>query len=322
MSDPTRVAIACQGGGSHTAFTAGVLKALLPRMDGEYDLVGMSGTSGGAVSAVAAWDGLCTENPEGAGERLDAVWSAIAASSPSERLTNDWVQRWEALRNMGAPVPEVSPYHTPIGRWGQERLREVIESELRLSACRAAMDDGTPRLVVGAVDVNAGRFETFVNEAITADAILASASVPTIFPAVEIDGHHYWDGLFSQNPPIHDLTHLPPDRKPEELWVVQINPQSRERVPRSVEEIADRRNELSGNLSMNQELAFVEQVNRWIDAGYLPEDRFERIAVRRIGIHRNLSYPSKLDRDPTFVEELMTAGERVGNEFLDGLRGA
>ncbi|MFC4990095.1 patatin-like phospholipase family protein [Saliphagus infecundisoli] len=86
---PTKVAIACQGGGSHTAFTAGVLKGLLPELAPEYDLVGMSGTSGGAVSAVAAWQGLYVDGPGGVRERLDSLWSAIAASSPPERLLNE-----------------------------------------------------------------------------------------------------------------------------------------------------------------------------------------------------------------------------------------
>jgi NTE family protein len=132
----------------------------------------------------------------------------------------------------------------------------------------------TPQLVIGTVDINDGEFETFTCEQITPEAVLASAAVPTLFEAVEIDGHYHWDGLFSQNPPIYDLMHVPPARKPDEHWVIQINPQTREGEPTSVEDIVDRRNELSGNISLNQELRFVETVNDWLDRGHLPSDQY------------------------------------------------
>jgi len=118
-------------------------------------------------------------------------------------------------------------------------------------------------LVVGTVDINAGIFETFTDEEVDPEAVLASAAVPDLFEAVEIDDHHHWDGLFSQNPPIDDLMTVDAARKPDELWVIQINPQEREGEPTSLAEIADRRKELSGNVSLNQELRVVERVNEW-----------------------------------------------------------
>lgn len=315
---PTKVAIACQGGGSHTAFTAGVLKGLLPELasDPAYRLVGMSGTSGGAISAVAAWQGLYADDPEGVRDRLDAVWSAITASSPPDRFFNRWTNWWAELGARGAPLPEVSPYDVPATSWAQGRLREIVETQLDIERCRRAMTDDRPRLVVGTVNAEDGEFETFEDEAITVDAVLASAAIPTLFPAVQIDGEIHWDGLFSQNPPVDELAVVPPAHKPEELWVVQINPQQREGPFRSIEDIIDRRNELSGNLSLNQELGFLQQVNEWIDAGYLPEERFNRIDVRRIPLGERLSYPSKLDRSPEFVGDLMDAGERRAESFL------
>ena len=323
---PTKVAIACQGGGSHTAFTAGVLKGLLPEIvpDPSYELVGLSGTSGGAVSAVAAWQGLYVDGTDGVRQTVDAVWSSIAASTPADRLRNAWANWWATLGAQGAPLPEVSPYDLPAASWAQQELRGVIETHVDLRGCRREMagDRDRPRLVVGTVDVNDGEFETFVDDAITADAILASAAIPTLFPAVEIDGDLHWDGLFSQNPPIDDLTRVPPAEKPEELWVVQINPQSREGRFRSIEDILDRRNELSGNLSLNQELRFLEQVNEWVEAGYLPDDRFERITVRRLPLGRTLSMPSKLDRDAAFIDSLMDDGERRAEKFIEDLRAA
>lgn len=318
--EPTRVAIACQGGGSHTAFTAGVLKGLLPELEPEYELVGLSGTSGGAVSAFAAWNGLCTGGPDAVRERLDSIWADVAARSPVELATNGWVQWGARLRARGAPLPEISPYDLPAASWGQRQLRRVIERNIEVGRCRRLLDRGdTPELVIGTVDVNSGRFETFVDGEITVDAVLASAAVPTLFPAVEIGGHYHWDGLFSQNPPVRDLMS---DQHPEELWVIQINPQAREDEPRAVEEIADRRNELSGNISLNQELRFVEQVNEWVEAGYLPEERFVRTEIRRIELGRRLGYPSKLDRRASFIEGLIEDGERRAVSFLDGLEGS
>lgn len=313
MSEPIRVAIACQGGGSHTAFTAGVLKGLLPELEPGFELVGLSGTSGGALSAFAAWNGLCTDGPEAARDRLDAIWADVAARSPAELLANGWLQ-WDAtLRARGAPLPEISPYDLPAAEWGQRRLRRVIERNVELSRCRRLLErEDTPELVIGTVDVNSGRFETFVDGEITVDALLASAAIPTLFPAVEIDGHYHWDGLFSQNPPVRDLMS---DKHPDELWVIQINPQTRDGEPRTVEEIADRRNELSGNISLNQELRFVEQVNEWVEAGHLPE-KFVHTDIRRIELGRRLGYPSKLDRRWEFVRDLIEAGERRAASFL------
>jgi NTE family protein len=108
------------------------------------------------------------------------------------------------------------------------------------------------------------------------------------------------------------------DRKPEELWVIQINPQRREGEPKAIEEIADRRNELAGNISLNQELRVVERVNDWIEEGHLPESDFTETAIRRIEMDRTYRSSSKLDRSPGFIEELMEFGRERAAAFYDG----
>ena len=143
----------------------------------------------------------------------------------------------------------MSPYHVPGTTAGTDRIRELLERHVDFEEISDLCGRETPELVVGTVNINAGDFETFTNENVTPEAILASAAVPSLFEAVEIHGHYHWDGLFSQNPPIDDLMTVDIDRKPDELWVIQINPQEREGEPTTVEEIADRRNELSGNSS-------------------------------------------------------------------------
>jgi NTE family protein len=319
MSDEVNVAIACQGGGSHTAFSAGVLQELLPAARERGDrLVGLSGTSGGAFAAVAGWYGYLAADTT-ASAVLSNLWAELAASSPVDRAGNDTLVWATQLENMGVPFPEVSPHRHPFAAWGQDQLRRTLESVVDFDALPALATADAPELVVGTVDIEAGTFDTFTNGDVTADAVLASAAVPQLFPAVEIDGDEHWDGLFSQNPPIRDLFHVPPERKPDELWVVQVNPQTRDGEPTSMREIADRRNELAGNLSLNQELHAVEQINEFVAAGYLPDDEFRHTEVRRIGFDGDLGYASKLDRSPAFVDDLIETGRERARVFLDGV---
>jgi NTE family protein len=319
-SDRTKVAIACQGGGSHTAFTAGVLRGLLGSWDDErYELVGISGTSGGAFNALAAWYGLVTGDAETACETLGALWEDLAATTPGDRWVNDaglWTAR---LRDMGVPTLRASPYDVPGARYGQRRIERVLHRHIDFDAIPDLCEHEHPELVVGTVDVNGGVFETFTNEDVTAEAVLASAAVPDLFRGVELHGHLHWDGLFSQNPPVMDLMTVPARRKPDELWVVQINPQERAENPRTLEEIADRRNELSGNLSLNQELRFIEWVNEWVEVGHLPADRYAHTEVRVVEMREHYPYATKLDRRPSFVRSLVGLGETQAAEFLASL---
>lgn len=185
--------------------------------------------------------------------------------------------------------------------------------------------EGTyPVLLIGAVDVLSGEFRAFNSrrDRITPEKILASAAIPTLFRSVRPgDGGTYWDGLFSQNPPVRELT----DEGPDEIWVVQINPKELETEPRTVVEIADRRNELSGNLSLYQELRSIEKIDQLLKAGLLsPDGKYKQIVVRVIELSRSrfsgsLGTASKMNRDPRFIEGLMSHGETRAEEFLAAL---
>ncbi|AFK21580.1 patatin-like phospholipase family protein (plasmid) [Haloferax mediterranei ATCC 33500] len=314
-TDSTKVAIACQGGGSHTAFTAGVLQELLREWNDEYELVGISGTSGGAFNALAVWYGLVTADAEHSIELLDALWGDLAADTIPDRITNDWVVGWHHMESNGYPFPQFSPYQLPGSQLGKNRIKRVLNRHIDFDSVPDLCGRETPELVVGTVNINAGEFETFTNEDVTPEAVLASAAVPNLFEAVEINGHYHWDGLFSQNPPISDLVVADVERKPEELWVIQINPQTRAEEPTSLEEIADRRNELSGNISLNQELRAVERVNEWIDEGHLSKSDFKKIETHRIQMGREYHCSTKVDRSPAFLQELMDLGEQRASEF-------
>ena len=314
-----RVAIACQGGGSHTAFTAGVLKRVFSADEfARYEVVGLSGTSGGAVCALLAWYGLIDDDPVRAGELLRQFWIDNSARGPAEMLVNSWILWAGTLQNYGL-LPAVSPYHTPVSVAGAEQFRQLLRRHVDFDRIEVDRRAQLPALLLGAVDVLSGRFRAFDSrhDRITADTVLASAAIPNLFRAVPLDGALYWDGLFSQNPPVRELLDLDPD----ELWVIQINPQQRVTEPTTLLEIADRRNELAGNLSLYQELAFIEKIDRLLESGLLnPGGKYKQVAVRvielsRSSLPRHLGAESKLNRDPLFIRNLMAHGEDKAEEI-------
>jgi NTE family protein len=267
MTPGPAVAIACQGGGSHTAFSAGVLARLLEGDElADHQIIGLSGTSGGAICATLVWSALREGDRARAAALLDEFWADNAASDPADRALNA-VAMLAGLAQAYGMLPAVSPYHLPAPSYGLDRFREMLARHIDFDAIEIDDDARDPMLLLGAVDVLSGRFRAFNSrtERITADRVLASAAIPTLFPAVHVDGGVYWDGLFLQNPPVRDLL----DGALDELWVIQVNPTARALEPTTVLDIADRRNELSGNLSLYQELSFVEKIDELLESGML-----------------------------------------------------
>jgi NTE family protein len=307
----SRVAIACQGGGSHTAFSAGVLQELLGSLPDEIEVVAVSGTSGGAMCAALAWDGLVRAEPQRASQKLQEFWESIAASELWDKVLNHALLSTMSLRNHMV-LPEVSPYAVPP--WGEERFRDILNQHFDFEELRElARRPGAPALHIGAVEVLTGHFEVFTGEELCIECLMASAAIPELFRAVTVPGRGvYWDGLFSQNPPIHDLTNY----NINELWVIQINPSSCARVPMDPHEILDRRNELAGNISMEQELRLIAMINQLIAAGTLSDPKYHPIHVARINLDRDLEYSSKLNRCPAFLGELREYGKVKARWFL------
>ncbi|MDQ4097321.1 MAG: patatin-like phospholipase family protein [Actinomycetota bacterium] len=302
-----RVAIACQGGGSHTAFTAGVLKRLV--RDDRHEVVALSGTSGGAVCAYLTWYALASEGADRAAELLDSFWAEMAATQPWDVALNALAVTASRVEGTVA-LPAVSPYAFPP--WPEQRLRHELDRLVSPDAVKGVTADRL--LLVGAVDVRSGAFRAFSSARgeVRTDAILASAAIPNLFRAIHIDGEAYWDGLFSQNPPVRELPHAGPDA----IWVVRINPAARAEELTSVPEILDRRNELAGNLSLSQELYFIEKINELVRNGALAGTKYREIAVETIGLDRDLDTASKLDRSPSFIAEMMALGEEKADAFL------
>lgn len=304
-----RVAVACQGGGSHTAFTAGVLRGILRR--DLADLVAFSGTSGGAICGLLAWYGLLSGGPDDAARRLERFWRDNAASDLWDSAVNAWLVGLARLDDV-LSLPQLTPYNYPPV--AAQRLTSLLTAAVDFDRVQRLSREPGPILLVGAVDVLSGQHHLFDSRKgeISAQAILASAAIPNLFRAVPIGDGLYWDGVFARNPPVREL----PETDPDEIWVVQINPTRRAREPRTVSEILDRRNELSGNLSLEQELHFLSRMNELLDEGSLQGERYRRIEVHRIALEHDLDLASKLDRSPRLISSLMAAGERAAASFL------
>lgn len=209
-----RVVIACQGGGSHTAFTAGVLRRMLGSQElAGYEIAGLSGTSGGAVCALLAWYALRDDDPALAGSLLEQFWIGNSARMPADALLNTWILWAGAWQDLGVTPPAVSPYHTPAAAIGAEQFRLMLRRQVDFGRIDVDTAGRHPVLLIGAVDVLSGEFRTFSSrrDPISADTVLASAAIPNLFRAVKVGDGTYWDGLFSQNPPVRELLDARPD---------------------------------------------------------------------------------------------------------------
>jgi NTE family protein len=208
----------------------------------------------------------------------------------------------------------------------------LLQKHVRFEELETLIEPSSPRLLLGAVDVLSGDFKAFDSQKneITLKATLASAAIPTLFQAVEIDGQAYWDGLFSENPPVNSfLQQTDTEFKPTEIWIIQINPTERSKVPQSTQDILDRRNELAGNLSLFHAIKHIKRINKWIDQGFTKELKekkgYQAITLRKMMMSKELmeklDYASKIDRSESHMEALIEDGELQANNFLDDLDG-
>lgn len=318
-TDRRRVAIACQGGGSHTAFTAGVLSRYFEAdvLD-DHEFVGLSGSSGAAVCALVAWSALVRGVPEQASVLLERFWSATSASLPVERALNT-MMLWGSRVAEQFGAGNMSPYDSFLSAWSTEHLRNLVRSVIDfdgLAELAGAAD--APLLLISAVDVMSGRTSTFNSRSgeINADAVLAAAGIPNLLRSAS-QRSSFMDGLVAQNPPIRALLEAMPD----EIWVIQVNPTSIDYEPSSVAEINTRRSELASNLALLQELGSIEIFDDLIARGELKSDRVRPVSIRLLEMRRPPSaarwnHNSKLDRDPAFIRELIELGREQAGDFL------
>jgi NTE family protein len=317
--------LALQGGGSHGAFTWGVLDALLA--DGRIGMDGLSGTSAGAVNAVALASGWATalaagtDPRQGAREALSRLWGRISGWG----TLGTWHRQLSGLMWGGLP-PEFAPANivanTFRGLFSPYQanpldinpLRKLLEEEVDFEALQR---HGAPKVFVSATHVRTGKAVIFTGRALTADAVMASACLPMLFQAVEIDGEHYWDGGYSVNPP---LTPLIQACDSEDLMLVQINPLQRDSTPQSTTDILDRVNEMTFNASLLTQMRSIDFVNRLLEEGALKGSGCKVVLMHRIdggSAMQRFPVSSRTQADAIVIQKLFEIGQQSAREWLE-----
>src|SRR5271168_2971065 len=314
---PVLVDLALQGGGSHGAFTWGVLDRLLEEPWLEID--GISGTSAGAMNAAVMVHGHQKGGAAGAREALETFWRRVsdaARFSPFQRGPLDVILgRWTLDSSpiyvaMDLMSRLVSPYD--LNPMGKNPLREILAETINFERLARA----PTKLFITATNVRTGRGHVFKNNAVTPDVLLASACLPTMFQAVEIDGEPYWDGGYSGNPTITPLIR---ECKSQDTILVQINPVERESSPRSAPEILNRLNEVSFNAVLLKELRMIALLRQIADPGNSEGALWAGMRIHRVAsdMLTDLGASSKLNAEWEFFSLLHEEGRRAAQAFLE-----
>jgi NTE family protein len=314
-----QVALALQGGGAHGAFTWGVLDRLLE--DGRIGFEAISGTSAGAMNAVVLADGLARNGNRGARERLHLFWEAVSDTAkftpvrraPLDVLLGSWsLDASPGFNYLDALSKFASPYE--LNPLNINPLRDLLEETVDFRRVRAC---GKPLVFISCTNVETGRVKVFHRDMISPEVVMASACLPLLFQAVEIDGVPYWDGGYMGNPvlfPFHDSTAT------HDYVIVQINPIFRKGAPKTAREIINRVNEISFNASLLLELRSIDFARRLIDEGKLDPKVYKRINIHIISNDKELvplGASSKFNAEWAFLEHLFEVGRATADAWLD-----
>ena len=315
--------LALQGGGAHGAFCWGVLDRLLE--DGRFAPDAISATSAGAMNAVVMAIGMSEGGYEGARARLSTFWRKVSRTAPlwSPIALPGWnrlneLVPWQPQPSIGYFLFEAmtrvwSPYQ--LNPFDINPLREILVETVdfeRLRRCPHAT-----RLFLSATNVRTSKIRVFENPEITPDVVMASACLPYLFKAVEIDGEHYWDGGFMGNPAIFPLIYRGASR---DVIVVHINPIVRPDVPTTAPEIFDRMNEIAFNSSLMREMRAIAFVTRLLETEAIDDVRYKRMLIHSIRDDLAMSQwgaESKLNPEWSFLQRLFEAGRATADAWLD-----
>ena len=314
-----QIELALQGGGAHGAFTWGVLDRLLE--DGRLHIEGLSGTSAGAMNGAIVADGIVRGGYDNAREKLEEFWSAVSAAgrfSPIRRTPLDMlVGNWSLDYSPGYVAADAlsrvfSPYD--LNPLDINPLRDIVAEHIDFDRVNRCTD---LKLFVTATNVRTGRPKIFRQPDISADALMASACLPTMFKAVEIDGEAYWDGGFAGNPALFPLVD---ECDARDMLIVQINPIERDEVPTTAADIANRVNEITFNASLIKELRSLGFLRELIHHENLESEKYRDARVHRISggdTMLKLSVSSKLNSEWAFLVYLRDLGRTTAGEWLD-----
>jgi NTE family protein len=319
-ADPLLVDLALQGGGSHGAFSWGVIDRMLE--EETFKLEGISGTSAGAMNAAVLAFGLLEGGRDGAKRALEGFWKKVsdaARFSPFQRSPLDVILgRWDLDHSPIYLASEmmsrlVSPYDLPAGA---NPLADILADTIDF----ARLVQSPIQLFITATNVRSGHGRVFTNAEITPKVLMASACLPTLFQAVEIEGEHYWDGGYSGNPTI---TPLVQHCRSQDTLLVQINPVLRDKLPTTPRDIVNRLNEVSFNAVLLKELQMIALLRQVADTAHASADcetarwagmRIHRIASAAVD---SLGASSKLNAEWAFLTMLRDEGRKAAQAFLD-----
>ena len=309
------VNLALQGGGSHGAFTWGVLDALLE--DGRVEFEGASGTSAGAMNAVVLAHALARAHEDGvkgadareaARAALSRFWDGVGVMGsftvglplPGAQLMGSWFAQW------------VSPYQS--NPFGVNPLRQLLgrEVDFELLAHQRQM-----KVFITATNIRTGRGDVFSGSQLSADAVMASASLPSVFQAVRIGDDYYWDGGYSGNPALYPLIY---ETRSADMVLVQINPIESHYTPgASAADIMERVNEITFNAPLLAEMRAIDFVSRLLAEGKLDPVRYKNVLLHRVDGGTALAEfgaASKARADVPFLRRMFELGRGAGRQWL------
>jgi len=320
-TDPLPVDLALQGGGAHGAFTWGVVERLFEEPGLQVE--GITGASAGSMNAALIAYGYMLDGPAGVKAALERFWRRVSNATvfspiqrmPFNRAAGDWSLDnspgywfFDFFSRMFSPY-EFNPLNF-------NPLRDILEACIDFERLK----DSPIKLFINATNVRTGLPRVFRNAELSADVILASACLPLMHQAIEIDGDPYWDGGFSGNPLLTPLIH---DRQARDILLVQINPVERPGAPKTARDIINRLNEISFNASLKKELRSIAMFQRLIGSGHQVSDlgwaddwvtvRMHRVATP---VMVELNASSKLNAEWAFLTMLREEGRARMDEFL------
>jgi NTE family protein len=317
---PKPISLALQGGGALGAYTWGALDRLLE--DERIEIAAVSGSSAGAMCAVVLAEGLAEGGADGARKQLRQFWEGVARAghanpyrrTPTMAFLNafmPWAQQnylalWADIATRFSSPYDFNPLNlNPL----KEVLEELVNFE-RVRACDQI------EIFVGATNVETGRIKVFSKAELTADHVMASAALPQLFKAVEIDGTPYWDGGFTGNPALFPLFGVAATC---DIVIVQIHPLHREGAPRAASDIIARVNEINFNASLLAELRAVEFVGRLLDQSRLSEERYRKMLIHNLSEAQALTplgFGVDLNTELSFLEDLFATGRKAADRWL------
>jgi len=313
--------LALQGGGTHGAFTWGVLDRLLE--DERIEIEGISGASAGAINAVLIAHGLTAGGREGARGALQAFWHSVASSAPLGLASARWPE--PPALSAHSPDPAIkgyvflarflSPYQ--LNPFNLNPLRDLLAAQVDFERIRSDCDI---KLFIAATKVATGRLRLFSTRELTLEALLASACIPSLSHPVEIDGEAYWDGGLTANPPLRPLLY---ECEARDILVVLLHPLHRPEVPATAEEITHRLTEISFGSALSGELQGIALAKREAESALFSLGRLER-RLRRLNLHMidaqdvmsRLNVMSRFTTHRAFIEGLRDEGRSRADAWL------